>query len=333
MAKKGRLYSTLLSPPLLGIIALALLITAFPLLNRDLFYSKTVWIPILSGVIEFDFLSPVISTLITFAITGVNCYIITTIDNNLLKNSPGRRVSVFLYLIILFTIPQTLFFSGATVATPLLLLSIYRSTLPPVRDKELAESALLLSIATLFEPLLLFFLPFALLYISLNKHATIKNTLLYITSFLFIPLLAIATRYLFFDDLKLFLTIYVERISSLSYRAIGLNSPISLLLLLLSLFLALKIALYAIFNLLKYKRVKEISIRYIVTLFLLLLGSIFLYQSYAPQLLYILAPPATLLLREYLLQSQKKRADGTNHLLLLILTVVIWRVALLIVKF
>lgn len=327
MAKKSSSYSFLLSSLFLGAVATLQFLTALPLIHSYKFYEVQLWMPLFSGIIDFEFLSPVASTLLVLFITAINAVVLLRVNSTLLNDRRNRVKLISLYAILLLLLPETLFFSGATVASLLLLISLYREKRSSKNEAGIIESALYLSIAILFEPILLLTLPFIFLLFLLSNENNLKSILLYLTSLLLFPLLLSIVRYLLFNDLAQFFQLYLQRISTISITAIRLDSPAIVVILALSLFLTFRVLFNSLSKVTKYPKRKGEAVKYITTLFIVQLFTLILYIEQLPQLLYIIAPYGALLLKDWLFQTKSKGDLKLNFTLILLITLVLLRIA------
>src|SRR3989339_1315581 len=148
MGKESR-YKFVSSPFFLGLYLIFMLVTSFILSDGQINFTPAKWIPIFAGVIDTESISTTISVLTAVAIISFTAFSLYFVNEKIFSCGKSSSSLFLIYLILLLSSPETIFLSGATVAAPLFLWSLYYSMITKEGDKNLFMALFLISLATL----------------------------------------------------------------------------------------------------------------------------------------------------------------------------------------
>lgn len=312
--KRIRKYNFVISPLFLGVFLILYYISALyiPFENNER------WIPALIGFFEVDTLSGTASTVLAtifILATAVTLYFFN--ERNLMIGQSGLMLPV-IYLIFAVTSPNTLSFSGVSVASLFVAWSLYYSLFTRDGEKELFTSGFLISIAALFDPHITLLIPL-IIFFSLRSAIFSARAVIIVLGSILIPFIFMfSVRYLFFEDALFFGEIYLTDLKSITYPSLGLKN-VSEIVVTLSLFIYLCFTIsYVASNINRYKILKSKSFsRFIATIIFTSLIVIFYPQS-GEGLTQVIAIPGSVLVSEYISQKEKPTRKRIGFLLILI---------------
>lgn len=320
MGKESR-YKFVSSPFFLGIYLIIMLVTSLMLSNEPINNTNTRWIPIFAGILEVESLSTTISVLITVAIMSFTAFSLFYVNEEIFSCGKSSSSLFLIYLILLLSTPETIFFSGATAAAPLFLWSLYYSMITKEGDKNLFTALFLISLATLFDFHLVFLIPFILYYSLITSSFALRGILVAIGAILVPYILIFSLRYLLFDDVALFADLLISDILSASSPYIKLDSVAKIVLLLVMVLIIFR-SLGSIFAIIKrYKVVKSIGIVRNITLMFAMLFTMLIFRESQAELVNIIALPLSFLIVEYLSLKNSNKSRRVEFLVLLIIIV------------
>lgn len=324
MSNKKSRYRFVSSPFFLGLYSLTLLATSLILSMGIYSPPRDAQISVLTGFLEVQHLSTTISFLLTLAVTGATASIIYLLNSRYFNTGKHSMSLVFLYLIFLFSTPQTVFFSGSIVAAPLFLLSLYYTIDSGNKTVSIFSSGILISVATLFDfhllPLILF-----IAYYSLVKSSFSFRSLVLFLSAVVLPYLFIfSIRYIVFEDATLFAQIiWSSNISSMSFPHLNIDTVADICLIFFSLFIAYR-AIYSILNKVSsYKIIKAMALIRLIVIAFVFAIIILLNREVQAEFMTLLAIPISFIINEYLTNkntNQTKRGEFLVFLIILALT-------------
>lgn len=316
-------YKFVGSPFFLGLYSLFFLITSLLLSGGVYSPSREIQVSVLTGFIDIQYFSTTLSVLLTLVITGVTAAIIYILNHSFFNIGKSSTVLVFIYLIFLFSSPQTIFLSGSTIAAPLFLLSLYYTVNSGNNHVNIFASGILISIATLFDFHLFTLLPFIIYYSLIKSSFSFRSLILFLSAIVLPYIFAFSIRHIVFEDASLFAQILWLDISSISAPHLNIDTVAHASLFFFSLFIAYR-AIYSILNKLSsYKTIKATAlVRFIVTA-IIFAAIILLHNHIQANYMTLLAIPASFVVNEYLTSkntSQTKRGEFLVFLIILALT-------------
>lgn len=319
MATGDYQYKFVCSPLFLGLYMLSLLVTSLYLSGSAYSPPQQIWIPLLSGFTDPSFYSASTSVLLTLAITGVSATIVFMINSNYLGNEKKSITLILLYLIIVMTVPGTIFLRGSTLAAPFFLMAVYNAIKTSESEKSIFNAGFLTAAASLFDPHILATLPFIFYFTLVSSSFSFHSIALFMTS-VFLPFLFLfALRYIVFDDALLFAELFKDHLLSASSPTIKIESVADLFLVLFSFYLAYR----AVSNLLGRLSTFKITNALTITRFTVVLVVFLVLATINPDLqdgfMYLLAIPSAFILNEYLSNSRDDKIKRVELLILLIL--------------
>ncbi len=312
--KRVRKYIFVTSPVFLGIFLMLLYISALyiPVENNER------WIPALIGFLDFESISKSVSIIIAsvFLIsTAISLFIFN--ERNLMIGHRGIMLPV-IYLIFAVASPKTLYFSGISVASLFVVWSLYYSLFSRKGDKEMFIAGFLIAVAALFDPHVTLLMPLIIFYSLRSSVLTARGVAVMIGSVMVPFIFMFSFRYLFFDDALFFGEIYLTDLKDICYPRIGLKNVADIV-------LALTTSIYLVFaisnslsNINRYKILKSNSFsRFISWIVFSALIMVF-YPKSGEAFIQILAIPGSVLVAEYITQTEKPTRKRVGFLLVLI---------------
>ncbi|MFA6770689.1 MAG: hypothetical protein WCR71_05905 [Bacteroidales bacterium] len=321
MSKSNNRYKFVSSPFFLGFYSLFFLITSLILSAGTYSPPRESQISILTGLLETQYLSSTISVLLTLAVTGITASIIYILNHRHFNTGKSSSVLVFLYLIFLFSSPQTIFFNGSTIAAPLFLLSLYYTINSSNESMGIFSSGVLISVATLFDFHLFALIPFIIYYSLVKSSFSFRSLIIFLSALILPYLFTLSIRYIAFEDATLFAQLFWLNISSVSAPRVNIDTVAHVSLLVSSLFIAYR-AIYSILHKLSsYKIIKATAlIRFIVTA-IIFATIVLLHKNIQGKFMTLLAIPASYIISEYLTNKNTNQNQRGEFLVLLIILV------------
>ncbi len=320
MGKESR-YKFVSSPFFLGVYLIFILVTSFILSDGLINYNSTKWIPLFAGVLDIESISTTISVLIAVAIISFTAFTLYIVNEKIFSCGKSSSSLFLIYLILLLSSPETIFFSGATAAAPLFLWSLYYSMITKDGDKNLFMALFLISLATLFDFHAVVLLPFILYYSLITSSFALRGVLVAVGAVLVPYVLIFSFRYLMFDDTSLFAELLVSDFLSVSPPYIKLES-VAKIVLVIFLVLIISRSLISIFSIIsRYKVVKSIGLVRNITVMLVLIATMLVYRESQGMLTNLLAMPLSFIIVEYLSLKSTNKYRRVEFLVLLIIIV------------
>lgn len=320
MGKESR-YKFVSSPFFLGLYLIFMLVTSFILSDGQIMFTPAKWIPLFAGVLDTESISTTISVLTTIAIISFTAFSLYFVNEKIFSCGKSSSSLFLIYLILLLSSPETIFFSGATAAAPLFLWSLYYSMITKEGDKNLFMAMFLISLATLFDFQAVVLIPFILYYSLITSSFALRGVLVAVGAVLVPYILIFSFRYLMFDDTSLFADLLLADLLSFSSPYIKLES-VAKIVLVIFMVLIITRSLISIFTIIsRYKVVKSIGIVRNITLMLVLIGTMLIYRESQGMLTNLLALPLSFIIVEYLSLKSTNRYRRVEFLVLLILIV------------
>jgi len=320
MGKESR-YKFVSSPFFLGLYLIFMLVTSFVLSDGQIDFTPAKWIPIFAGVLDTESISTTISVLSAVAIISFTAFSLYFVNEKIFSCGKSSSSLFLIYLILLLSSPETIFLSGATVAAPLFLWSLYYSMITKEGDKNLFMALFLISLATLFDFHSVVLIPFILYYSLVTSSFALRGILVAVGAILVPYILLFSLRYLMFDDTSLFAELLVTDLLSFSSPYIYLES-VAKIVLIIFMVLIITRALISIFSIInRYKVVKSIGLVRNISLMLVLIGAMLIYRESQGMLTNLLALPLSFIIVEYLSLKSTNRYRRVEFFVLLILIV------------
>ncbi|MDD4656312.1 MAG: hypothetical protein PHR40_03145 [Bacteroidales bacterium] len=326
MAKKDNRYKFIYSPLFLGMSALFFLTTSLLLSGANYSIQKVSQISILTGFLETQYLSTTVSVLLTLAVTGVTASIIHILNYRHFHTGKGSLVLIFLYLIFLFSSPETIFFNVNTIAAPLFLLSLYYTINPANNHTNIFLASILISIATLFDFHLLALIPFIFYYSLIKSSFSIRSLIIFVGATILPYLFLFSIRYIVFEDASLYAQILWQKITTISVPHLNIDTVAHIILFAFSLYIAYR-AVYSILNKLRSLKIIKATalLRFIVTAIVLTIIML-LNKEIKGEYMTLLAIPSAFIINEYL-TSKKTDKNKRGEFLVLLIILTLSRVA------
>jgi hypothetical protein len=320
MGKESR-YKFVSSPFFLGLYLIFMLVTSFILSDGQIDFTPAKWIPIFAGVLDTESISTTISVLTAVAIISFTAFSLYFVNEKIFSCGKSSSSLFLIYLILLLSSPQTIFLSGATVAAPLFLWSLYYSMITKEGDKNLFMALFLISLATLFDFHSVVLIPFILYYSLVTSSFALRGILVAVGAILVPYILLFSFRYLMFDDTSLFAELLVTDLLSFSSPYIYLESVAKIVLIIFMVLIITRslISIFSIIN--RYKVVKSIGLVRNISLMLVLIGAMLIYRESQGMLTNLLALPLSFIIVEYLSLKSTNRYRRVEFFVLLILIV------------
>ncbi|MEN6618866.1 MAG: hypothetical protein ABFC28_05150 [Rikenellaceae bacterium] len=312
--KSRRKYQFVTSPFFLGTFLVLYFISAIyiPVENSER------WIPALIGFLDFESLSSTASIILAtifVVLTAISLYLFN--ERNLMIGQRGILLPI-IYLIFAMSTPKTICFSGVSVASLLIVWSIYYSIFSRKGDRELFFSGFLISLAALFDPHVTLLIPLIIFFSLRSAVVTLRSVAIILGSVLIPFVFMFSFRYLFFEDALFFGEIYLTDLTSIAYPALSMKN-VSDIILTLSLFLYLFFAVgYILSNMNRYKILKSLSFSRFISLLLLCVLIALFYPQSGEGITQIIAIPVSALVLEYVSSSEKPARKRVGFLLVLI---------------
>ncbi|MDD2584202.1 MAG: hypothetical protein PHE99_04575 [Bacteroidales bacterium] len=326
MAKKDNRYKFVYSPLFLGMSALFFLTTSLLLSGANYSIQKVSQISILTGFLETQYLSTTVSVLLTLAVTGVTASIIHILNYRHFHTGKDSLVLIFLYLIFLFSSPETIFFNVNTIAAPLFLLSLYYTINPANNHTNIFLASILISIATLFDFHLLALIPFIFYYSLIKSSFSIRSLIIFVGATILPYLFLFSIRYIVFEDASLYAQILWQKITTISVPHLNIDTVAHIILFAFSLYIAYR-AVYSILNKLRSLKIIKATalLRFIVTAIVLTIIML-LNKEIKGEYMTLLAIPSAFIINEYL-TSKKTDKNKRGEFLVLLIILTLSRVA------
>lgn len=320
MGKESR-YKFVSSPFFLGLYLIFMLVTSFVLSDGQIDFTPVKWIPIFAGVLDTESISTTISVLTAVAIISFTAFSLYFVNEKIFSCGKSSSSLFLIYLILLLSSPETIFLSGATVAAPLFLWSLYYSMITKEGDKNLFMALFLISLATLFDFHSVVLIPFILYYSLVTSSFALRGILVAVGAILVPYILLFSFRYLMFDDTSLFAELLVTDLLSFSSPYIYLESVAKIVLIIFMVLIITRslISIFSIIN--RYKVVKSIGLVRNISLMLVLIGAMLIYRESQGMLTNLLALPLSFIIVEYLSLKSTNRYRRVEFFVLLILIV------------
>jgi len=305
----------------LGLYLIFMLVTSFILSDGQIDFTPAKWIPIFAGVLDTESISTTISVLTAVAIISFTAFSLYFVNEKIFSCGKSSSSLFLIYLILLLSSPQTIFLSGATVAAPLFLWSLYYSMITKEGDKNLFMALFLISLATLFDFHSVVLIPFILYYSLVTSSFALRGILVAVGAILVPYILLFSFRYLMFDDTSLFAELLVTDLLSFSSPYIYLESVAKIVLIIFMVLIITRslISIFSIIN--RYKVVKSIGLVRNISLMLVLIGAMLIYRESQGMLTNLLALPLSFIIVEYLSLKSTNRYRRVEFFVLLILIV------------
>ncbi|MDP3437875.1 MAG: hypothetical protein Q8S04_11585 [Bacteroidales bacterium] len=320
MGKESR-YKFVSSPFFLGLYLIFMLVTSFILSDGLYNYTATKWIPLFAGLIDTESITTTISVLTTTAIISFTAFSLYYVNEKIFSCGKSSSSLFLIYLILLLSSPETIFFSGATAAAPLFLWSLYYSMITKEGDKNLFMAMFLISLATLFDFHAVVLLPFILYYSLITSSFALRALLIALGAILVPYILTFSFRYLMFNDTSLFAELLVSDFLSLSPPYIRLES-VAKIVLVIFMVLIISRSLISIFSIIsRYKVVKSIGLVRNITVMLVLIATMLIYRESQGMLTNLLALPLSFIIVEYLSLKSTNKYRRVEFFVLLIIIV------------
>ncbi|MDD4057426.1 MAG: DUF6427 family protein [Bacteroidales bacterium] len=319
MNSRGSRYSFFTAPATLLILLLAFWISAGFVPNITI---EEDWVPALISFTDISQLGHRWSIYFGTFFLLLNSFSLYVIGLKSLYTGRNKFLIPLIYLLFVLVSPSSLYFSGTSVASLLLLWSLYFSITSKQSNLHFFISGFLASNAILFEPSLTL-LVFLIMAFAFSSRGLSARSLVMMLSSILIPFLfTLSIRYLLFEDATLFAELFYEKITSVSPFQIGLQSFADLVLY-IALFVVLLSAVWHIAEQRgRYKIEKSRTMTRFVLMLIVLLLIIVLFPNkmtaYAP----IIAIPAAVLMNEYLLNYDKSNKHKIQWIILLTLMLV-----------
>lgn len=326
MASTNNRYTFVSNPAFLGLGALILTLLSLFLSHTYYPLPHLGWIPLFSGLIDLKLISTTTSVLTSLAITGATAALIYSTNNRYTSTGSSSWALLFIYFIALYSTPDTIYFSGGSLAALLYLISIRNTMNSSKGEREIFVSGFLLSMGALVEPRLVVTIP-VMFYFSLVGYSfSLRSIILYLTSILLPFVLLFSARYLLFQDHILFMQLFLEELTSISSPSLKVENMATLILLVLVIGLIIKGIIVIIKQINSYKIIKSLSLnRFIITLFLFFAIPL-LYPAAKMGSMALIAVPLSFIINEYHCgkgSNNKRRVE----LLILLIFVILSRVS------
>ncbi|MDD2419255.1 MAG: hypothetical protein WC077_01550 [Bacteroidales bacterium] len=324
MTSKNK-YSFVSSPLFLGLAAILATASSLFLSGGKYSMPSNEWIPLLSGFTDINFYSATTSVLLTIAFTGITSVILYNLNSRHVVTGKSSMSLVFLYVILQFSSPSTIFFSGVTVAAPLVLLSFSNTLVTNKDDRTLFNASFLISTASLLDfKMVVFVLP--VFYYSLRSNSfSIRNLFLSIGSFALPYLLVFSLRHIFFQDTSLFAELLWRDLAALSAPQLKIESVANMVLLVYALYIAYRSFSTLLLKLSSYKIVKAMALVRFMVLVIITSSIILFYPQADGNYISLLAIPASFLLNEYPGKDNSK--NKRVELLILLILIFLYRLS------
>jgi len=320
MGKESR-YKFVSSPFFLGLYLIFMLVTSFILSDGLYNYTATKWIPLFAGLIDTESITTTISVLTTIALISFTSFSLYYINEKIFSCGKSSSSLFLIYLILLLSNPETIFFSGATVAAPLFLWSLYYSMITKEGDKNLFMSLFLISLATLFDFHSVVLIPFILYYSLTTSSFALRGVLVAVGAILVPYILIFSFRYLMFDDSALFADLLLSDLLSASSPYLKLES-VAKIVLVLFMVLIITRSVISIFTIIsRYKVVKSIGIVRNITFMFVLIATMLVFRESQGVLTNLIALPVSFIVVEYLSLKSTTKYRRVEFLILLIIIV------------
>lgn len=318
MRERAR-YRFVNSPFILGLFALAMLASSFFIISNTVGLNNPERIIFLNNIIDTGMLDPQHSALIMFAIillTSVTLYAF-----NLKTFSCGKPNSVapLLYVIFVLTPPDALIFSGAAVAAPLVLTSVYISLFTKDNDRNLVLSVFLISLATLFDSHLVLIVPLILYYSLQSSSFNFRNIVLAVVVLALPYIFIIFGRDLAFGDDGAVMSQIVSDLKRISAPVVIIKSPAGVFLVVAFMLVIYRAVISAGKYSGTYKILKSAGVSRNVILMILLGLISLLYPESQPSLFSLLSVPLALIVAEYTTNDNTSNHRRAEFFVLLIM--------------
>ncbi len=311
-------YRFVYSPFFLGLMTLLLLVSSVLLSPVSFYNTRFNWIPLLAGFVNLETLSPALSVFLSLSFHLITVILLYRFNEKLFTCGKSSLQLAFTYLVFALTPESTIFFSGSSIAAPLLMSSIYFSLLSKDDDNNLSIAAFLISLATMFNFLLVFMIPVILFYSLQSSSFELRKFVLSILVVLMPYIFVVSIRHLIFGDASIFLELLWTDIASVSAPAInaGNLADIVLIISFVVVFYRSVISVGKVVN--RYKTLKYSSILRNIMVFLFLSLISLFYPAYGTQLFVLISIPMSLLIYESVSMESNLKARRAEFFVLMI---------------
>jgi hypothetical protein len=232
----------------------------------------------------------------------------------------GRSIVLLplIYLIFAVSSPNSVFFSGSTVTTLLVLWSVYYSIFTRKGDKELFLSGFLISFAALFDTYAIFLIPLIVFFSLRSILVTLRSVIILATAVIIPFALIFSLEYFIFGDSMFLLRVYIKDLSYFSFLDLNIKSVANffkIIALFIFLFLAVK---YSLANITKYKTLKSNSFVRLISLLVVNFLIALMYPLSVDCFTQINAFPVSILVLEYVSTKEKPTMKRVGYLIVLI---------------
>ncbi len=179
----------------------------------DIDAREAVYAPTLTGFVDFEAFPEwvsIICSLVSLIIVSSSLYYL-----NERFLAVGKRVTMLpaLYLVIALISPQTIYFSGSTIASFWLVWSLYHSLNSSKSETSLFLTSFFVSISAIFEPLFIWLLPIPLIFSFSGRVFNMRDFVMVLIAAILPFVFLFSGRYLLFDDASLYGHFYIDKLA------------------------------------------------------------------------------------------------------------------------
>lgn len=311
MREKTR-YRFVYSPIFLGLFAIGMLASSLMLNGNISDKAHSGSITFLKGIFDSGYLNPEHSAAIVIILTIITSVILYFFNSRVFSCGRPFSTAPLIFFIFVLTPETSLVFTGTTIATPLVLYSLYISLFTKDNDRNLVLSVLLVSVATLFDPHLIPVVPLILYYSLRTSSFDLRNIVISVIMVVLPYVFIISLRHLFYDDNGDVINQVFTDLKAISAPGILVDSLAGLLLVFTFVLIFYRSAVMVGKVSGTYKIIKSASVSRNVVLMILLSLVTFFYPETQPAFFYIISLPLSLIVAEYITHgttSAEKRAE------------------------
>ena len=317
MRKEG--YNFVTSPAILFLLFVSLYVSALYVPDKGYINE---WIPILISFIDTSFYTRNVSIILSSLAMGFTAISLYFIGLKMLGTGKNKFILPLFYLIFALISSDSIFFSGNSFASPLLLWSLYFSILSKKSDLKCFLTGFLFSFSLLFDPHIALILPLVFYYIFISRGLSLRTIILIITSILLPLIFLFSVRFLLFEDAMMFSDLMMLDLLQISTFAFSLENVAEFIILAAYAVILASGILYILSFRTGYSIIKSLTHSRFILLLFFSLFLLILYPDTRGSLATIFAIPASVIASEYAGNFDKSNKSKIQLLVLFIFVIV-----------
>ncbi|MDX9781399.1 MAG: DUF6427 family protein [Bacteroidales bacterium] len=319
MNSKGSRYSFFTSPATLVVLLLLSWISAgfVPHLKVE-----EDWIPALISFLDISTIRERWSMYISTFFLVCNAVSLYVIGLKSLSTGKNKFLLPLIYLLFVLISPSSLYFTGTSVSSLLMLWSLYFSTTSKQSDLHFFISGFLASVAALFEPTLALLVLLIMAFAFSSRGVSARSLVMMLASVLIPFVFVLSVRYILFDDALLFAELFLNTVTTFYPLQTGLQNFPDIVLY-IALFVVLLSAFWYVFQERgRYKIEKARTMTRFILMILVMLSIILMFPQNMTHFAPVISIPASVLMNEYLINYEKSNKHKIQWIILLTLMLV-----------